>query len=308
MTALRSNLDCYLQVRRRLGFELRNDELLLEGFVEFLERAGAERVSSELAVMWAKLPVDARPYTWRQRLGIVRGFAGYLASIDPVSEVPSKDLLPAQYVRVTPYIYSEAELAALMGAARALSPPPRAATYKTLIGLLAATGLRPGEALGLDRQDVDLRDGFLHVRAAKQQKQREVLLHESTTEALGEYARVRDRHWPSPQTPAFFLNAKAGRLSRSGFNHGFAKLIKQAGLEGCGARARPRPHDLRHRFAVRTLLGWYRDGEDVDRLMPLLSTYMGHANPANTYWYLSASPELMGLVGQRLDRVLGGQL
>ena len=181
MTALRSNLDDYLQVRRRLGFDLRNDERLLDGFVEFLERAGAERVTSELAVMWAKLPVDARPYTWRQRLGIVRGFARYLAMIDPVSEVPSKDLLPAQYVRVTPYIYSEAEIAALIGAARAVSPAPRAATYVTLIGLLASTGLRPGEALGLDRQDVDLRDGILHVRAAKQQKQREVLLHESTT-------------------------------------------------------------------------------------------------------------------------------
>jgi len=307
MTALHSNLRDYLQVRRRLGFDLRNDERLLQGFVEFLERAGAKRVTTDLALMWAKLPVDARPYTWRQRLGIVRGFARYLATIDPASEVPSKDLLPAQYVRVTPHIYSRAEIAALMGAARALTPAPRAATYETLIGLLAATGLRPGEALGLDRQDVDLRGGALHLRAAKQQKQREVPLHQSTTDALRKYARVRDRRWSTPQTPAFFLNASAGRLSRSEFNHRFAKLTAQAGLEGRGARPRPRPHDLRHSFAVRTLLGWYRAGEDIDQQMPLLCTYLGHVNPASTYWYLSAAPELMGLVGQRLDRVLGGQ-
>jgi integrase/recombinase XerD len=218
MTSLRQALQDYLRIRRRLGFELKSDQRLLENFVAFLERAGAVRITTELAVMWAKLPVDARPHRWRQRLGIVRGFARYLTTIDPDSEVPSKDLLPPslRQPRVAPYIYSPAEITALMGAAQMLTPPLRAASYQTVIGLMATSGLRLGEALDLDRQDVDLNDGALHVRARRQNKQREVPLHQSTTEALREYARVRDRHWSRPQTPAFFLNTrKAGSPGRS---------------------------------------------------------------------------------------------
>ena len=207
MTDLRQALADYLRIRRQLGYKLKADERLLENFVAFLERAGAVRITTELAVMWARLPVDARPHRWRQRLGIVRSFARYLATIDPDSEVPSKDLLPAHRPRVAPYIYSPDQITALMRAAGALTPPLRAASYRTVIGLMASTGLRLGEALGLDRQDVDLGDGALHVRA-RQTKQREVPLHPSTTAALGEYARSRDRYWPTAQTPAFFLNAR----------------------------------------------------------------------------------------------------
>jgi len=175
-----------------------------------------------------------------------------------------------------PYIYSPAEITALMHAAGMLTPPLRAASYRTVIGVMATSGLRLGEALGLDRQDVDLSGGALQVRAGKQQKQREVPLHQSTTEALRRYARLRERRWPTPQTPAFFLNTRGGRLTRPEFNHTFAKLIGQVGLEGRGQRVRPRPHDLRHSFAVRTLLDWYHEGEDVDQRMPLLSTFLGH--------------------------------
>jgi integrase/recombinase XerD len=302
MTSLRQALDDYLRIRRGLGFKLQGDQRILENFVSFLERAGAKRITTDLAVKWARLPVNAHPHHWRQRLGIVRGFARYVATLDPTSEVPSKDLLPARRQRVAPYIYSPAEIAALMDAAGALTPPPRAAALRTVIGLMATTGLRLGEALWLDRADVDLTDGALHVRA-RQHKQREVPTHPTTTRALRDYARLRDRRWSRPQSPAFFLNARGGRLAKSEFNHHFAKLIGQIGLEGAGERVRPRPHDLRHTMAVRTLLDWHRSGEDVDRRMPQLSTFLGHADPSSTYWYLEAVPELMALISRRLERV-----
>jgi integrase/recombinase XerD len=208
--------------------------------------------------------------------------------------VPSKDLLPARRPRVAPYIYSPAEITALMGAAGVLTARLRAASYRTVVGLMATTGLRLGEALDLDRRDVDLHDGALLVRAM-QTKQREGPLHATTTAALREYTRLRDRYWPTAQTPAFFLNARGGRLTRAEFNHWFARLIGQIGLEGAGERVRPRPHDLRHTLAVNTLLDWYHAGEDVDRKLPLLSTFQ-HLDPSSTYWYLEAVPELMALI------------
>ena len=305
MTSLRAALDDYLRIRRRLGFAMPQDGRLLEGFIGFLERAGAQRITPELALEWARMPVDADPSRWGQRLGVARGFARHLATIDPASEVPSKDLLPGHRPRIAPYIYSEAEIAALMAAARALRPRLRSARHETLIGLLAVTGLRPGEALGLDRQDVDLAHGAVHVRAGKQKKQREVPLHESTTSALGRYARQRDAGFPTPWAPAFFISARGRRMGRGELNQTFTKLIGQVGLEGRGARARPRPHDLRHTLAVRTLVEWYRAGEDIDRRMPLLSTYLGHTDPASTYWYLEAVPELLELIGRRLEQLPG---
>ncbi|MCA1697516.1 MAG: tyrosine-type recombinase/integrase [Actinobacteria bacterium] len=303
MTTLGEALADYLRIRRRLGFEMPQDGRLLEGFIEFLERAGAERVTTELALAWARLPVDAHPHYWRQRLGVARGFARHLATIDPASEVPSKDLLPGHRPRIAPYIYTDAEIAALIAAARKLRPPLRAARHETLIGLLAVTGMRPGEALSLDRQDVDLRHGAVHVRAGKQRRQREVPLHQSTNSALREYARQRDARFPTPSSPAFFISARGRRMARGELNQTFRQLVGEVGLEGVGARARPRPHDLRHAFAVRTLLDWYEAGEDIDRRMPLLSTYLGHVDPASTYWYLEAVPELLELIGQRLERL-----
>jgi integrase/recombinase XerD len=303
MSSLRDALGDYLRVRRRLGFEMPQDGRLLERFVEFLERAGAERITTELALEWARLPAGAHPHYWRQRLSVARGFARHLATIDPASEVPSKDLLPGHRPRIAPYIYTDAETTALIAAAEKLRPPLRAARHQTLIGLLAVTGMRPGEALGLDRQDVDLRHGTVHVRAGKQKKQREVPLHQSTIRALRGYARLRDARFPEPSTPAFFISARGRRMGRSELNQTFTKLIGEVGLEGRGARARPRPHDLRHAFAVRTLLDWYETGEDIDRRMPLLSTYLGHADPASTFWYLEAVPELLELISRRLEQI-----
>jgi integrase/recombinase XerD len=305
MSALEETLADYLRIRRQLGFEMPQDGRLLEGFVGFLGQAGAERITTELALTWARMPVDVHPHRWRQRLGVARGFARYLATLDPASEVPSTDLLPGHRSRIAPYIYADADIAALLVAAGELRPPLRAARHQTLIGLLAVTGIRPGEALALDRVDVDLRRGVLHVRAGKQKKQREVPLHKSTISALRDYAGLSDLRFAAPSTPAFFIAATGRRMARAELNQTFAKLIREAGLEGCGARARPRPHDLRHAFAVRTLLHWYQVGEDVDRRMPLLSTYLGHVNPASTYWYLEAIPELLELISRRLEQLPG---
>jgi integrase/recombinase XerD len=302
MTSLRQALAEYLWIRRRLGFKLEWDQRILETFVDFLEQAGAQRITSELAVMWARLPQDTHPHWWNRRLGVVRGFARYVATLDPESEIPSTELLVARRRRVAPYIYSPSEITALLDAAGALTPPLRAATYRTVIGLMATTGVRLGEALGLDRDDVDLEDGALHVRA-RQSKQREVPLHPTTTKALRDYARARDQRWPTPPSPGFFLNTRGTRLATRQFNHYFVQLIAQVGLEGAGERARPRPHDLRHTMAVRTLLDWIEAGENVDRRMPQLSTFLGHVQPDSTYWYLQAVPELMALIAARLEQL-----
>lgn len=306
MSPLRNALAEYLTIRRSLGYQLYNQELLLNDFLAFLEQAGADTVTIELAVRWARQPKDAKPIWWARRLGTVRGFARYVATTVPRTEVPPRDLLPARALRLAPYIYSPAETQALMDAAGALRPPLRGATHRTLIGMLAATGLRLGEALGLERQDVDLDDGVLRVHG-KDAKWREVPLHPTTTHALSDYARLRDQHWPQPKTPGFFVCSTGERLQKWVVHKTFPQLIRQVGLKGRGQRARPRPHDFRHAYAVCTLLDWYRDGEDVDAKLPLLCSMLGHSKPEHTYWYLQAVPELVELVAARLDGLLGAQ-
>lgn len=239
MSGLRDALTDYLQLRRRLGFEMPQDGRLLEGFVTFLERAGAQRITTDLALDWARQPGQAHPSYWRQRLSVVRGFARHLATLDPASEIPSPDLLPAHRPRITPYIYTGHEIAALMAAAGRLTPPLRALRHQTLIGLLAVTAMRPGEALALDREDVDLRHRVILVRTGKQGKQREVPLHDSTVAALGEYVRQRDARFPQPSTSAFFISARGGRVGRHELNQTFTTLIRGVGLGGRGARQTP---------------------------------------------------------------------
>lgn len=303
MTPLGRALRDYLALRRSLGYELERDEPQLEQFVRFLDQAGAERITTELALRWARMPATAHPIIWHRRLSMVRQFAGYLATVDPASEVPSKDLLPARRPRVAPYIYAPGEITKLMGAARSLPRPLGAATFETVIGLMASTGLRLREALALDRANVDLASGVVDVAACKNHRQRQVPLHPSTTAALGRYRRLRDQYRPEPATPAFFLTSVGRRPVMTVFRPTFRLLVKQAGLNGRGQRAGPRPHDLRHTFVVRTLIGWYRSGEQIDRKMPALSAYVGHVSPESTYWYLESVPELMKLVSERLEGV-----
>jgi integrase/recombinase XerD len=305
VSPLRNSLADYLRVRRQLGAQLRTSERMLLQFVEFLEAQGAVRITSELAVEWAMLPTGARPDRWAVRLGMVRGFAKYLATIDPASEIPSVELLKATQPRLAPHIFTDQEIGDLMDAARRLAPVLRGATAETVIGLLAATGLRIGEALALDRAHVDLDDGVILVNAGKSE-QREVLLHDTTVQALDRYAMLRDRILPAPADPAaFFLATRGQRLPYSTFQSNFHLLLYHAGVRSRGQRSRPRAHDLRHTYAVNTLLQWHRDGHDIERSLPVLATALGHATPESTYWYAEAVPEVMTLVAKRLDGLFG---
>lgn len=304
MSELARSLKDYLAMRRALGFKLERTGDLLAQFVEYLDRIGAHRITTELAVAWATQPEKADPSWWGSRLRAVRPFARYLSTLDPSTEVPPADVLPFSYRRATPYLYSEADIASLMRAARAITSPLRASTYQTLVGLLVVTGLRVGEAIRLDRQDVDWANGLLTVRNSKFGKSREVALHASTVAALGDYASLRDRLCPRPSSGSFFVSTKGTRLIYENVHFTFHKLVSQAGLKRRSDRCRPRPHDLRHTFAVRTLLAWYREGADVQAVLPRLSTYLGHINPSTTYWYLSATPELLTLAGSRLEQAM----
>jgi integrase/recombinase XerD len=308
MNSLNESLVDYLLIRRQLGFELERAGRELTGFVAFLEQAGAERITSELALRWACQPGASERYH-SLRLGMVRGFAQYLATLDPESEIPPSGLLSARLRRITPYLYSEREITELMAAAGALTPTLRGATYRTIIGLLAVTGIRIGEALALDHDDVSLDDGMLRLRVAKQQKQRLVPLHETTTNALDEYVRARDCACPRPPTAAFFLSADGTRIcgSVSVFDRTFRMLIRQVEPRPGVEQAHRRAHDLRHTFAVQTLVRWHQAGVDVERTMPLLSTYLGHIDPHSTYWYLHATPELMLPIARKLEGIQGGR-
>ncbi|MCA1679562.1 MAG: tyrosine-type recombinase/integrase [Actinobacteria bacterium] len=307
MSDLDRHVKNYLQVRRALGFKLVGEGQLLAEFVAFSDAAGQRTVTTRIALEWARLPRSASPNYLSRRLRAVRSFARYLKTLDPACEVPPLELLPASKYRPAPYLYREEEVLALMAAARQLRPPLRAATFETLIGLLACTGLRIGEAIRLDRDDFDQTHGLLTVRDSKFGKSREVLLHESTVGALLEYGARRDRLCPDAKERSFFITTRGTRPTHPTISAPFRALLKQADIKHPPPARRVRIHDLRHSFAVKTLLGWYRDGGDVAARMPLLSTYLGHVDPAATYWYLSAAPELLGLAADRLELASGGR-
>jgi integrase/recombinase XerD len=307
MSDLTKHVRDYLALRRALGFKLVGEGQLLAEFVAFAEDARQSTVTTKLALEWAKLPTSGSQNYLSRRLRAVRTFARYLHALDPTAEVPPLELLPASKYRPTPYLYREEEILALMAAAGGLRPPLRAATFQTLIGLLACTGLRIGEAIRLDRESFDPLGGVLTVRDSKFGKSRQVLLHESTVRALACYGERRDRLYPHPKDSSFFITTRGGRLTYPTIHKPFRALIDQAGIKHPSPSRRVRIHDLRHSFAVKTLLGWYRDGGDVAARLPLLSTYLGHVDPAATYWYLSAVPELLSLAAKRLELVSGGR-
>lgn len=303
MIDLAHAIDDYLTLRRSLGHKLEEDGRLLPSFVAYIERSDSPVITVPLALAWAGRP-PATAKSRARRLGIVRRFARYVRALDPRTEVPSPGLVPYCKARLAPYLYSSEDVRALMEAtAHDLHGPLKAFTYATLFGLLAATGIRVGEAIALDRPDVDLVDGLLFVRTGKFGKSREVPLHPTTTAALRAYARRRDRVYRRCRSPSFFVSQTTTRLIYKNIEVGFRRLVRRGGLTQ--GRRRPRIHDLRHTFAIRTLLDWYRAGVDVEARIPLLSTYLGHVNPSSTYWYLTAAPELMGLAAKRLERALG---
>ena len=306
MSALEQRLDEYLAVRRALGYKLERAEKLLAQFLVWLDEHAASTITTELALKWATLPPATGSNWHRQRLSVVRGFAAHLHAIDPAHEVPPADLLVWRSRRRVPYLYADSEVLALMDAASIIPTAHRAATLRALIGVLAVTGMRIGEAIRLDRSDIDHEHKLLVVRDSKFGKSRELALHPSTITALRRYLRRRDRPVPAEPTAALFTSAAGTRLTYCNVHLAFKRIADHAGLRPRSAACRPRPHDLRHTFAVNTMLDAYRSGDDVHGRLPLLSTYLGHVNPGSTYWYLQAAPELLALAGQRLERHLEG--
>ncbi len=304
MKRLEQALNDYLRIRRSLGYRLREPEGLLRNFVAFLQAEGAPHITRELALRWATQPAKAQPATWAGRLGIVRRFAIWHSATEPRTEIPPAGLLPHRYRRKPPHIYSDEEIEKLLRRTQQLPSPNglRARTYTTLFGLLVATGMRVNEALGLDQPDVDLKVGILHIRRTKFGKSRYVPVHPSTVEALKKYVETRDRLFPAPLIPAFFVSEKGGRITDWMARYTFAKLSQRVGLRvsAKGHGHGPRLQDMRHRFAARALIHWYRAGLDVERELPKLSTYLGHVHVNDTYWYLEAVPELLQLATDRL--------
>jgi integrase len=314
MSALHDALTEYLATRRALGTQLMWPESSLRGFVDFVEADGAEFITTELALRWALKSVGVQRATHARRLAIVRGFSAWLQATDTRTQVPPQGLLPARFRRPTPHIYTDGEIADLMAATAQLRSASglRGATFKTLIGLLVATGLRPGEALRLDLGDVDLGSGILTIRESKFGKSRFVPLEESARLALAAYSTFRDTVLPRRETPAFLVTQRGSRLGRHAARRTFANLCKAVGLRPMGHPRRlgrgPRLQDMRHSFATRRLIAWYRARLDVDRLMPRLATYLGHVSTVETYWYIQAVPELLQLATERLESAIRGDV
>lgn len=302
MTGLRSALERYLNMRQGLGYKYRDQARQLRDFISFMEARKATTITTKLALAWATLPPRS-DVSSAMRLTVVRGFARHIASIDPKTEIPPNGIFP-QRRRPKPYIYSEVEIDALLAAALALPPLDglNRWTYHHLFGLIATTGMRLSEVTGLQRDDVDLKEGVLTVRQSKFGKSRLIPLHPTTSAALRNYAERRDRHLGSRCCAHFFVAARGGRLVKQYVHRVFWRLSREIGLRRPGDSSGPRVHDLRHSFSVRTLLTWYREGSNVEKRLPVLSTYLGHTCVRDTYWYLSACPDLMQEAVRRLER------
>lgn len=301
MTRLAAAAERYLAVRRALGYRLRHETWWLPHFVAFLQKRRSTVITTALALEWACQPTQTSRGWWAHRLGAVRQFARHHRATDPRTEIPPADLLPYRSQRLTPHLYTPGEVTALMGEARRLDRPLQALSYEAILGLLATTGMRVSEALTLDDGDLDWERECLTVRGSKFGKSRHVPLHRTTVTALRAYVRRRDRLRPHRRSPALFLSSTGTRVFHQGFHHVFLRLLARAGLHGARGR-RPRLHDLRHSFAMRTVRDWYRAGVDVERRLPWLSTYLGHVSPSSTYWYLTATPDLLAAAARRAER------
>jgi integrase/recombinase XerD len=306
MNTLQEAVQEYLSMRRALGFKLREAGVRLLDFVKFMEQHRASHITNRLALTWAQQSSAVQPSTWAQRLCCVRGFARYRSATDERTQIPPEGLLPFRPKRARPYVYTDKEIRSLLRAALKLpkrNGELRPWTYHGLFGLLSVSGMRLGEARTLELQDVDLKSAVLTVRGAKFGKSRLVPLHASTCHVLADYIARRERFWTArPNSPYLFVSNRGNRLDVGEIHRTFYALSRQIGLRGLSASHGPRLHDMRHRFAVKTLLHWYRAGEDTERRLPILSAYLGHVHVADTYWYLSAWPELMREAMRRLER------
>ncbi len=302
MTGFADHAEAYLAFRRSLGAKLEDGGRLLPRFVAYLDSVGAEMITVRDALNWAQEPAAHPPTTvWARRLSVVRSFARYMTAVDPRTEVPPPGLMVWPRRRRLPFIYTPEEVAALRDRARStLQPALRAATFDTLIGLLAVSGMRVSETLHLASADIDWPRGVLSVRASKFGRSRQLPLHPSTTDALAQYVWQRDHDLPSAPAESFFVSAAGTPLIYSTVRRTFSTLVDRSGI-AADSPIRPHIHDFRHAFAVRTLIDWHQDGGDVAARMPWLSTYLGHREPRYTYWYLTAVPELLALAAGRLE-------
>jgi len=313
MSTLSEELDCYLSIRRSLGYDLRTDERILRRFVTYYEAQGDNHISTNLFLRWQVSCPPVSRNTWARRLGIVRAFAQWLHGIDPAHEIPPQSLIPSRHRRPQPYIYSEDEIRRIVKTAAQLPSINgiRALTCAALFGLLAVTGLRISEALSLDAGDIDMETGVLTVRCGKGGKERLLPLSQSTIVEMVAYAVERDRLLGN-RPEAFFIGDRGHRLTDCGARYNFAAVCQSIGLRTAQKYHRhgsgPRIHDLRHSFAVRTIIDWYRTGKDPAHEMIKLSTWLGHASPANTYWYIEAVPELLDLASRRSTESLGKEV
>ena len=306
MNSLRESVRDYLAMRRSLGFKLHDAGVGLQNFAEFMVQQQATYITTSLALMWAQQPT-LKPVEWARRLCFVRGYARYRSAIDPRTQVPQNGLLPYRPRRAKPYLYSANEVRCLLQAALDISSTAalRPWTYHGLLGLLSVTGLRIGEALNLKVPEVDLNEGILTIIGTKFGKSRLVPIHETTRHVLADYLARREHFLAGRYAAHFFITSTGHRLDGSDVRRTFYVLSRQIGLRRPTASSGPRLHDFRHRFAVETLLQWYRRGEDVERRLSVLSTYLGHVHPSDTYWYLSLCPELMGLAVKLLEHHWG---
>ena len=307
MTEMHAGVQQYLDVRRALGFKLRQHEGLLRDFARFMDNRGQTMITIDLAVAWATAPTTDHPYTWKRRLSVVRNFARYFQNLDPATEVPPADYLAYRYQRPVPFLYTDDEVRALIGAAAGLVPSFRAVTYQTLIGLLAATGIRLGEALRLNLSDVSISERELTIRFTKFGKSRIVPVHPTVADALEVYRRHRNTYAHGrPPTESFFLSLRGTRLLDVMVHKTFRALVDKVGLVPRAGSGAVRVHGLRHTFTVATIRDWYPTGQPVASQLPLLSAYLGHVNPVSTYWYLQTTPELLRLAMEHGSQVLKG--
>jgi integrase/recombinase XerD len=310
MKTLAQHLKDYLTLRRSLGFKLRQTDCLLRQFVRFAGEQKASHLTTQLAVRWATQPANVLPITLAGRYQIIRHFALYLCNLDPRTEIPPAGLLTHRKCRKPPYFYTDQQVVDLVRVARKLPSAKglKGPTLSTLVGLVAVTGMRIGEAIALDRQHVDLRQGLLTIHQAKKERVRLIPIQTSTSMMLRRFERLRNRVCPHPRSSNFFISETGDRVSDTGVRIWFARVSQQIGLRGPTDRRGPRIHDLRHRFAIKAMLHWYRTGKDVEAHLPELATYLGHQHVNDTYWYLSATPELLQAATRRWQRGRGGQI
>jgi integrase/recombinase XerD len=302
-------LQRYLKIRRNLGYDLSTSERVLKQFVFFLETKNETYITSDLFLQWKQVFGKAAQSTWASRLGMVRLFASWLHSLDLRHEVPPQSLIFSRYRRKQPYIYKDAEIRCIIEAAGLLPSKNgfREITYPAFFGLVSVTGLRINEAISLNNTDVDLHNGIITLYNGKNGKNRILPITECTIDHMKEYLRKRDRllgHTPEP----FFVSDEGIRLTDCAVRYNFAIVCKMIGLRaeqrfykhGVG----PRIHDLRHTFAVKVMMNWYKEGKNIDQEMLKLVTYLGHQKVSHTYWYIEAVPELLALASKRVENYM----